>query len=120
MFKTILAYGLTLVIGPLFGGLAQMIFLPISVPLIKLGLHKFFVSVLGATSSAFAAIWVGLKIFQWLDKEPGILMLIFLGVSILQNDVRRLLTRKDGELETGYLVGDIAGLILGGYFLIYN
>lgn len=120
MIKTIIAYILTLILGPLIGGFAQLILMPITLPLIKLGLHKFFIAFLSGTASGFTATWIGTKIFFWLDKEPGFLMLVFLAISFLQNDIRRLSTRKDGEMETGYLVGDIAGIILGGYFLIYN
>jgi hypothetical protein len=120
MIITILAYILTLILGPMASGIGQLVFLPISIPLLKIGLHKFFIAFLGAVLAAFVATWVSTFIFGWLNREPGIWMLIVLGASFVINDLKRIKSGRDGVMESGYLIGDIAGIILGGYIFIYN
>ena len=124
MFKLIIAYGLCLIIGPTLSGLAYFLFAMVKVnffaralpfKILKTILFKFFFSFFSAAFSSLTYVWVGVKIFHWLDQEPGILMLVLMLISVLQNDVARLYNKIDKEFETFSLIGDVFGFIVAGY-----
>jgi hypothetical protein len=127
MFTTIFTYLLIGIIGLLiykFGLL--VVSLTIFIPLISIGLPRFVITFLTGLISAFLTVWIGNLVFDWVSLifdwfiiPSGTLILVILGFELIIGKLKRIII--DGEMEEfGQLVGDISGIILGGYFLIFQ
>lgn len=127
MFTTIFTYLLIGIIGLLiykFGLL--VVSLTIFIPLISIGLPRFVITFLTGLISAFLTVWIGNLVFDWVSLifdwfiiPSGTLILVILGFELIIGKLKRIII--DGEMEEfGQLVGDISGIILGGYFLTFQ
>jgi hypothetical protein len=109
---TILAYLLALFATPILGGVISIPVMLATLPLlIKKPRLKFPVAALegaGINICTFGLfIWFVRSV---LDVAPSVWMLSLATLAFVSNDVHRLSTRPDKDLEAGHFVGDVAGI----------
>lgn len=114
--KTFLAYLVVFFLGPLVGGIAGIILMPVLLPLSQI--FKYFP--IGNFIIGFVAVWVSSVIFRWFGLEPALLMVIILGVGFTLNSLNRLKHSNEEQfsLELSSSIGEIVGVIGGGFYIL--
>lgn len=119
--ETVIAYILVFFLGPL----ASVFFLAalerivpintmISIHLKNPLLSGFIISV----PETFLAAWFGKLIFGLLGVTPGWGMIITISVGFMITNIDRAFKHGLSPMKAGYILGDIAGLLLFGFFML--
>ena len=115
--KIILAYALMLFLAPTFGAIGSIVLMPVTIAVAR-WMNRVVAGTLSGSVQSFFAVYAGLQIFRWFGIAPGILMIAILGVAHILNDLSRFATRGMSEMQIGYFVGDVCGLLLGAVVLL--
>jgi hypothetical protein len=114
--KTFFAYLIVIFLGPLIGGIAGVILMPLLLPLNRI--LKYFP--IGNFIIGFATVWMSSIIFYWFGMKPTLLMVIILGVGFALNSINRLsrTNKEQFPLELSFSIGEIAGVVIGGFYIL--
>ncbi len=114
--ETVIAYVLVFFLGPL-AALGGVVLMPIGT---MIGAHVS--PVLGgfvtSLPQTFLAAWFGSFIFNLLGVTPGWGMVFTLAVGFMLNEIGQSARRGLTPLGIGYILGDIAGFLLFGFFML--
>ena len=117
----ILAYFLVLLLGPTIASLVRFVTLPVLISLGRLRTQRLIANVAISVVEGALVVWVGIKIFSWLDQRPTAFIAVALGISYFLNDFRRVKASAGTDTlsyEVTGMSGDLAGIVVGGLLFL--
>lgn len=114
--ETFIAHVLVFFLGPL-AALAGVLLMPIST-MISIHLSPFLGGFIASLPQTFLAAWFGKLLFGLLGVTPGWGMILTLGIGFMLNDIGQASKHGLSPMKVGYILGDIAGLLLFGFFML--
>lgn len=114
--ETVIAHALVFFLGPL-AALAGVLLMPVGI-MIGIHLSPFLGGFITSLPQTFLAAWFGKLLFDLLGVVPGWGMILALGIGFMLNDIGQASKHGLSPMKVGYFFGDIAGLLLFGFFML--